>query len=219
MRKDLVTLGMAESARQMAIAKGVPGTVFQEAQKDGRYSAYLDELKNPYLRKISEGTLGVTDGTEELKNDGNPFIYVDPDFKNWGVTGSTLATKPCKWKGSELVKDATFLQFLGENPNCWEGMAQVTKFVREHKDKLIHNGAANLFPLKGGFVANVNRNSDGWNVNVNRLSNDNVWNAENRHRVFVPKLIFSLALLREFLFFNQAFSPTAKLSADFFQFF
>jgi hypothetical protein len=32
------------------------------------------------------------------------------------------------------------------------------------------------------FVANMNLNSDGPNVNVNRLSNDNMWNAENRHR-------------------------------------
>src|SRR3989344_3849470 len=42
------------------------------------------------------------------------------------------------------------------------------------------------------FVANVN-----WNdarrlkVNVNRLSNDNVWNADNRNRVVLPLLAIS----------------------------
>jgi len=39
------------------------------------------------------------------------------------------------------------------------------------------------------FVANVNVNPDGLNVNVNRLENDNVWNADYRHRVVVPQLM------------------------------
>lgn len=38
------------------------------------------------------------------------------------------------------------------------------------------------------FVANVNVNDDGrLKVNVNRFSNDNVWNGDNRHRIVVPK--------------------------------
>ena len=38
------------------------------------------------------------------------------------------------------------------------------------------------------FVANVNFDDDGrLKVNVNRLSNDNVWNASNHHRVVVPE--------------------------------
>ena len=47
------------------------------------------------------------------------------------------------------------------------------------------------------FVANVNLNSDGnLKVNVNRFSNDNVWNAENCHRIVVPKLPFLSLLIR-----------------------
>lgn len=38
------------------------------------------------------------------------------------------------------------------------------------------------------FVANVNVNSDGLNVNVNRFENDNVWNAKYAHRMVVPKM-------------------------------
>ncbi len=42
------------------------------------------------------------------------------------------------------------------------------------------------------FVANVNRNSDErLRVNVNPFANDNVWNAENRNRVVLPKLTIS----------------------------
>ena len=41
------------------------------------------------------------------------------------------------------------------------------------------------------FVANVNVNDDGsLNVNVNKLANDNVWNAEYQHRVVVRNLLF-----------------------------
>lgn len=49
------------------------------------------------------------------------------------------------------------------------------------------------------FVANVNVNDGQLKVNVNRFENDNVWNAENRHRVVVPKLRLFLPLFwREF---------------------
>lgn len=41
------------------------------------------------------------------------------------------------------------------------------------------------------FVANVNLDSDERpNANVNRFSNDNVWNGDNRHRIVVPKLLY-----------------------------
>ena len=37
------------------------------------------------------------------------------------------------------------------------------------------------------FVANVNFNDDGHlKLNVNKFSNDNVWNASNQHRIVVP---------------------------------
>ena len=43
------------------------------------------------------------------------------------------------------------------------------------------------------FVANVNVNGGKLKANVNRFSNTNVWNADNRHRVVVPQhIIFSL---------------------------
>jgi hypothetical protein len=57
-------------------------------------------------------------------------------------------------------------------------------------------------------VANVNVNSDGLNVNVNRLENDNVWNGEYRHRVVVPQPgCFSFATSEGVLFSSPFFQP------------
>jgi hypothetical protein len=54
------------------------------------------------------------------------------------------------------------------------------------------------------FVVNVNRDADGLKVNVNKFSNDNVWNGKNRNRVVVPaKNIFLLVIYGEFLFSVQ----------------
>ena len=53
-----------------------------------------------------------------------------------------------------------------------------------------------------GFVANVNVDDGGrLKLNVNRLDNSNVWNAQNRNRVVVPQLTISPYLNgREFCF-------------------
>lgn len=48
------------------------------------------------------------------------------------------------------------------------------------------------------FVANVNVDSLGLNVNVNHFDNDNVWNAERRNRFVIPKLIYFSSILEEF---------------------
>lgn len=53
---------------------------------------------------------------------------------------------------------------------------------------------------------NVN-SDDRLKVNVNRFENSNVWNAENRHRLVVPKPTVSLAVWREFYFNNPFIQP------------
>jgi hypothetical protein len=66
------------------------------------------------------------------------------------------------------------------------------------------------------FVVNVNVNSDGLNVNVNRLENDNVWNAENRHRVVVPQLLnFSFVYFEGVLFSKPFFQPPSMRPTSF----
>lgn len=58
------------------------------------------------------------------------------------------------------------------------------------------------------FVANVNVNADDRpNANVNRFSNDNVWNAENRNRVVVPKLTVSPVYLAGVFFCKPFLQP------------
>ena len=70
------------------------------------------------------------------------------------------------------------------------------------------------------FVANVNVNSGELKVNVNRFSNDNVWNASNRNRVVVPQLTnFSYQMLVGVLFCNlfsiPFFQPPSILPISF----
>jgi hypothetical protein len=51
------------------------------------------------------------------------------------------------------------------------------------------------------FVAHVHVGDRGQlKANVNRFSNDNVWDASPRHRLVVPKLVFLPLFRREFLF-------------------
>ncbi|PIZ81528.1 MAG: hypothetical protein COY02_01590, partial [Parcubacteria group bacterium CG_4_10_14_0_2_um_filter_41_6] len=58
------------------------------------------------------------------------------------------------------------------------------------------------------FVANVNTDDDGrLNVNVNRRENDNIWNAENRNRIVLPKLAVSPAYLAGVFFCSPFFHP------------
>lgn len=66
------------------------------------------------------------------------------------------------------------------------------------------------------FVANVNVNSDDrLNVNVNRFKNDNVWNADNHHRVVVPKLADSPVLIeREFSFVFRSVHFSSRQAVD-----
>ena len=55
-------------------------------------------------------------------------------------------------------------------------------------------------------MVNVNAYSDGrLNANVNRFSNDNVWNAENEHRLVVPKLLFFSSAYGRGVFVSKPF--------------
>lgn len=72
-------------------------------------------------------------------------------------------------------------------------------------DGVLHNNVS--------FVANVNVDSGKLKAYVNRFDNSNVWNADNRHRVVVPKLVASLVLNSEsFLFYT--YFPTVEHSAN-----
>ena len=67
---------------------------------------------------------------------------------------------------------------------------KIQVFVRKSK----HRWYRWCFSHFVSFVANVNVDGGQLKVNVNRFSNTNVWNADNRHRVVVPQhIIFSLS--------------------------
>ena len=55
------------------------------------------------------------------------------------------------------------------------------------------------------FVANANDNDRRLKANVNKFSNDNVWNSENRNRIVVPRNSMFLLHLFGGVFFSRPF--------------
>ena len=82
---------------------------------------------------------------------------------------------------------------------------RIAKEFRNQRSKFdstrrVFNGWCNRWQcVQSVSVVYVNRNDGRWNVNVNRLDNDNVWNDENR-----------------FFFRNYAFSPKGFCPKGFF---
>jgi hypothetical protein len=71
-----------------------------------------------------------------------------------------------------------------------------------------------IFHISFLFVANVNVDDGELKANVNRFDNDNVWNADNSHRLVVKQhIIFSSLTWGVFAF--QTFSPATEHSTNF----
>mgnify|MGYP001612769123 FL=1 len=172
-------------------------TVVREGLSD--ILAELAENLVGRLRLISGGKsvkLDATDGKETLTKAKDVFVYVDPDFKNWGCDVKSEATPETEVAVYEMVKDGTFQQLFGgfgENlDRLCLSQAQIKAFARDQKNWLRSDGYATFFLFKVGsdfFVAYVDVYAVGLNVYVCRLSNDYVWHAESRHRIVVPQLV------------------------------
>lgn len=90
----------------------------------------------------------------------------------------------------ELVKNATFEDMFGgfdPNRRRWKDEEEALSFAKKNKDKLGLNG--NFFELEGGFVAGVGLGQVGqpYVYDVGPLSDDGVWGAGFRRRVFYPQ--------------------------------
>lgn len=120
--------------------------------------------------------------------DSKLFYYIDSDFKNWKADEKGKATKAMKLDIFEMDKDAKFSEMM--SPDNLLTQEQILHFVENHKDLL--SNWSTFFPFKSNgevFVAFVRVDSDeGPDVSVVRFSDDDVWDAEYRHRIVVPQL-------------------------------
>ena len=64
-----------------------------------------------------------------------------------------------------------------------------------------HKGCYGLRAARSVSVGNVNRDDRDWNANVNRLANDNRWNADNR--LLVRNMFYFLPLPSAGVFFSR----------------
>lgn len=139
-------------------------------------------------------TIDACDGTEILADAKDVFNYIDSDFRNWGADEPGQATEETPVAVYEIMKNGTYEEFFNLlNPKMEKlsfTQAQIKGFVKKHRKWLCRDYGTffSFFSFKSNFVANVNFNSDGkLKVYVFEFENDNVWNADDRHRVVVPQ--------------------------------
>lgn len=162
--------------------------------------------RNPYLRKIADGTLRPTDGKRTIAGAKKMFPGgLDGDYSRWGTDVPGKPSLEMPFEVYELVKDGKFAQIFDAfgaplDSLCWE-QDKILTFVEDHPELLHPEGYGTFFLFKVKFdentknereeffVADVYRNDDGLlRAYVHRLSYGNVWIAEYRYRFVVPQL-------------------------------
>lgn len=154
------------------------------------------EGAQPVLRLISGGetlVLDETDGVETIPASEGVFVYIDPDFKNWGAGEASDPTPRTPVAVHELARDARFSQMFGNNPDalCLT-QNQILGFIKKHRNWLRTDGYATFFLFRSRgelFVALVDFfDREGLFAFVRRFEYDNVWSAEGGHRIVLPQL-------------------------------
>jgi len=156
-------------------------------------------VKETILRLISGGQellLDTVDGSRILANAKDTFVYIDPDLVRWGTNEQGLETPETPIEVHEMVKDSTFAQMFGSLNSDVKMLCltqhQILNFIRKYRDWLRTEGFGTFFLFKSNghfFVARVDVGSDGrLHVDVRRFGDDDVWLADDRHRVILPQL-------------------------------
>ena len=202
-----VRKGMEKSLDQLVKSGTITTSNFQKVLAQG--NALAEHLIAEAMKKMTELAEGIVGYLKFISGDEKIFIAatdgkgtiaeamdvftggIDKDFKNWGLDVAGKPTKRTKVQVHEMVKDGTFEQMFGSNPDhlCFE-QDQIVSFVKKHKKWLRTDGCATffLFKVKGKFfVAGVVLDSGRPNVYVDGLDYDYVWDAENRRRFVSPQ--------------------------------
>lgn len=158
-------------------------------------------MQSKFLRLISGGEtliIDECDGAEVLVDAKDIFDIIDSDLKSWGADEKGSATKKTSVQVYEMVKDGKYAQLFGSLSLDFDldrlclTQHQIKKFVQSHRRWLRSDGCGTFFLFKSKghfFVAGVGINSVGelW-VDVDRLGDGSVWDADGRLRFVVPQL-------------------------------
>ncbi len=206
---DVAVVAVKSAVQEVAKKIGKPGCQRILAQGDkfafdltAFVIAKMVELAEQivgYLKIISGGTeisIRATDGEGTFVKEEKLFPgWFDSDFVNYNTNVKGQPTKETLIHVCEMIKTGTFAQIFGgfgENlDRLCLSQDQIICFCRDQAKWLRSDGYGTFFLFKVNgefFVARVFRRSAGLGVSVYRLSCDDVWCAEYRHRVVVPQL-------------------------------
>jgi len=160
------------------------------------------------LRRISDGAslfFSACDGSETIADAHDVFKFgIDSDFKMWGLSGPSKATRKTPAEVYELLKEATVdRMFTFLSPSDLGVLCvtqhQIKKFCKKYHDWICAEGYETLFLTKKNwkapadfgnlFVVFVLAISDDLRVRTHRVWFDRTWYADNHFRLVVPQLV------------------------------
>ena len=159
----------------------------------------MEGKQNEFLQLISKNEeiiIDACDGTHLFADAKETFkLGIHGDFKNWDINKPGKSTQKTAMQVHETAKGATFAQMFDsfgvDLDKLYLTQHQIKIFCEVHKNWLRTGGYGNFFLFKVDsqfFVARVYVESGELGVDVYLFEFSYVWNADNRHRVIVPKL-------------------------------
>lgn len=137
----------------------------------------------------SSGEMLISEAKETFKSG------ISPDFTKLGLNKPTGAKPKRELAPHKMIHDATFAQMFSElSPDLDKivmDQEQIIKFCKKHRALFCQEVCITFFLTKVDcrfFVICVTELSDGLDASVYPFDHNHVWNSENCHRVFAPKL-------------------------------
>lgn len=133
-------------------------------------------------------TIGETKGLWGKKERGT-FGWVSDCLKEWDCDGTDEPRKKTAFTAERLKGDSTFAEMFGK-VGVFFTKEQVAEVVENHEELLTREWC-NLFPYENKkgerFVLRVYWDASKWYLDVRRLEDGYVWDAERGHVIFLPQ--------------------------------
>ncbi len=155
----------------------------------------------PFVIKALDGSCLIHEAEKTFKS------YIDPNFVDWGLNKTGIATPETQIRVDEVVGEGTFMNIFGFLPATWNqkwlSQNQVIEFCETLHGWLRQDECATMFLCKIDENKSVNEEkpqddlvvvfvdviSGGLDVDVFRLDDVIVWGEGYRYRVVSPQLV------------------------------